>query len=65
MLHEVFRMKSIATLTALIVLAALPGVASAHAADMPLLQHAIEHGWLVLAVVPLLALLMPLGRERR
>jgi hypothetical protein len=62
MRHEVFRMKSFARLTVLI---GLPGVASAHVADMPLLQHAIEHGWLVLAIVPLMALLLPLGRERR
>ena len=48
----------------LFALLGLPAVAAAHAGDMPLLQHALEHGWLVLFVIPLLFLL-PFGREQR
>ena len=49
----------------LLALLSLPAVAAAHISDIPLLQHAFEHGWLVLVVVPLLLLLLPLGRRRR
>ncbi len=44
---------------------AVAGNAHAHVADAPLLQHALEHGWLVLIVLPLLLGLLPLGRTRR
>lgn len=37
----------------------------AHVAEVSLLQHALEHGWLALLLIPLLLLLLPLGRERR
>ena len=47
------------------VLAALPGIASAHAADMPMLLHAIWHGWVLLAIVPLLVVLLPPGHRKR
>ena len=43
--------------------AALP--AYAHVADQPLLQHAIEHGWTWLALLPLVLLMLPLHRRRR
>ncbi len=49
----------------LFALLSLPAVAAAHISDMPLLQHALEHGWLVLVVIPLLLFLLPFGRSRR
>ena len=52
-------------LISLCVLLVLSGVSQAHVADMPLLQHALEHGWLALAVVPALLLLLPLSRKER
>lgn len=55
-------MRTLSILTALL---ALAGSAQAHVADAPLLLHALEHGWLALAAIPLLLLLLPLGRERR
>lgn len=39
------------------------GSAGAHVADTPVLQHTAEHGWLILALLPLV--LLPLGRSRR
>ena len=48
-----------------IALATLGGTAHAHVADLPLLQHALEHGWLALVLLPLLLLLLPLRGERR
>lgn len=53
------------TLSILFVLLGLPAVAAAHISDMPLLQHALEHGWLVLLVIPLLLFLLPFDREQR
>lgn len=41
----------------------LVGAAHAHPADAALLQHALEHGWLALVLLPLL-LLLPIGRSR-
>jgi hypothetical protein len=55
-------MRAIATTATL---AALPGVASAHVADIPILLHAIRHGWILLAIVPLLVLLLPPGHAKR
>jgi hypothetical protein len=55
-------MKRLTTATGLF---ALSGGAWAHVAELPLLQHALEHGWLVALLIPLLLLLLPLGRERR
>lgn len=52
------------SLTLMIALFSLVGSAQAHVADMPLLQHALEHGWLALALAPLLVLL-PARRGRR
>lgn len=49
----------------LFALLSFPAVAAAHVSDMPLLQHALEHGWLVLALTPLLLFLLPLRRSRR
>lgn len=46
-------------------LSALSGGAWAHVAELSLLQHALEHGWLVALLIPVLLLLLPLGRERR
>ena len=46
-------------------LISVPAVVHAHAADIPLIIHAIEHGWSVLFVLPLLFFLLPLGRGRR
>ena len=43
----------------------IPVAAYAHSADMSLIIHAVEHGWMVLALLPLLLLLLPLGRARR
>ena len=48
-------------LTSLLIAGA--GSASAHVADSPTLQHAAEHGWLFLALLPLV--LLRLGRIRR
>jgi hypothetical protein len=55
-------MKRLFTMTPML---AASGAVQAHAADLPLLQHALEHGWLTLLIVPALLLLLPLGRERR
>ena len=52
-------MKSLGPMIALLSLA---GGAQAHVADLPLLQHALEHGWLALVLLPLL-LLLPLSRR--
>jgi hypothetical protein len=50
----------------LLMLGSLAGNASAHVAnDMPLLQHAPEHAWLILALLPLLLLLRPSVRRRK
>ena len=46
-------------------LGTVPGTALAHVSDSPLLQHALEHGWAGLVLLPLLFLLLPLRRERR
>jgi len=43
----------------------LAGGAQAHGADLTLLEHALEHGWFALAPLPLLLLLLPIGRARR
>ncbi|MCG6965850.1 MAG: hypothetical protein LJE59_05020 [Chromatiaceae bacterium] len=43
----------------------LVGVAHAHVAGLPPLQHALEHGWLALVVAPLVLLALPLLRGRR
>ena len=43
----------------------LAGSAQAHVADMPVMVHAVEHGWLLLTVVALVAILSPLFRRRR
>lgn len=48
-----------------ITLLGLTGAAKAHVADLPLLQHALEHGWAAVAVLPLLVLLLPMFRARR
>lgn len=47
-----------------IALLGLVGSAGAHVADLPPLQHALEHGWLALVLAPLL-LLLRTGRARR
>lgn len=50
----------------LLMLGSMAGNASAHVAnDMPLLQHALEHAWLTLALLPLLLLLRPSVRRRK
>ena len=41
-----------------------PMMAHAHSSDMPLIVHAIEHGWILLALLPLLFFLLPFGRMR-
>ena len=46
-------------------LMSVPAVVHAHAAEVPLIIHAIEHGWSVLLVLPLLFFLLPLGCGRR
>lgn len=38
--------------------------AHAHIAEMPLLQHGLEHGWLALFLLPLLLLLATGLRKR-
>lgn len=38
--------------------------AQAHLSEQPLLVHAIEHGWVWLALLPLVLLLLPTGRKR-
>lgn len=43
----------------------VPMTVHAHSSEMPLILHAVEHGWVVLALLPLLLLLLPLRRERR
>lgn len=48
----------------IVVLLVLPAVAAAHTRDLPVLQHATEHAWLVLVVFPLL-LLLPFDPKRR
>jgi len=53
------------TLPSTLVLTGLPGVAAAHVTDAPLLLHALEHGWLLVAVVVPLALLLPMRSPRR
>lgn len=55
-------MKTPLLMTALLSLA---GGAQAHVADLPLLQHALEHGWIALLPLPLLLLLLPGRREHR
>ena len=37
----------------------------AHAEDMPAIVHVVDHGWMGLAFITLLALLLPLVRWRR
>jgi len=53
------------TLLPLIPLLGLTGNAQAHVADLPPLQHALEHGWIALVLLPLLLLLLPGRREHR
>ena len=51
----------------LVLVACLFGLVSgvqAHEADMPLLVHVVEHGWILLALIALLAILSPLLRRR-
>jgi len=55
-------MKTLFLMTALFSLA---GGAQAHVAELPLLQHALEHGWIALFLLPLLLLLLPSRREHR
>ena len=49
----------------LLTLIMVPGVAAAHVANLPMPQHALEHAWQVLLIVPLLAILLPLGSSGR
>ena len=37
----------------------------AHGEDMPAIIHAVHHGWIGLAFITLLVLLLPLLRRRR
>jgi len=41
-----------------------PSIGYTHVAALPPLQHAAEHAWLALAVLPLVMLLAPLLRRR-
>ena len=52
-------------LSSLLGLLALSSAAQAHGSDMPLLLHALEHGWLALFLLPALLLLPPLRRKGR
>lgn len=41
------------------------GSAQAHLSEQPLVEHALEHGWTLLLLLPLLLLLLPLRRSGR
>lgn len=46
----------------LLAVSALPSILYAHGSNLPSLQHAAEHAWLGLVVLPLMLLLPLLGR---
>ncbi len=46
-------------------LMSLAASSQAHVADIPVAQHVVEHAWLVLALVPLLAAAIPWVMRRR